>query len=540
MQKHFYIPEPRDPETGDPLPPGPIRLSGLQCRIIDAALATDDKGYFKYSTVIYSCPKKSGKSGLSAGINLSIGHKIPFAHNYCLANDGKASEDRLLTPIKTCIDLHHKLGGIFSSVQVMKTQIVLPNGTIIESVPCDAAGEAGAEPTVSSWTELWGFDSEPKRRLWTELTIPPTRFGRAIRWVESYAGFIGVSDLLWQLYEQGVKQGTPHPDFLDLTSDEGPVVFENLEAGIFCYWDHTPRMPWQTQRYYQQEAKLLPPSEFERVHRNRWVSPTGSFAPPEQIDACQDTTIKPIPDDRVPIVVGIDAATENDCVAIFGVSRSAERPETDVDVRMGRIFKPAGTRNTILLEDTIGLTLQDWGQRFNIVCVAYDAFQMEKLVQDYRRGHVTVSPDRLAGMNEQEIRQYLANISRAVSLWYFKFSQHAPRAVADKQLFDMIMARQIHWNPEDANWDIAPRGNEETLVKHLKQSGATQGKGQFRIVKLSNELKIDGSVALSMATYQCLKLAITNPESQERQLATSSALSYDELRRRERMARRGY
>lgn len=513
LEQHFYIPKPRDPDTGDAYTPGPIRFKDHQRRIINEALSRLPSGLFRYSTIVYSAPKKSGKSALSSGVALWLAQEYDYSRVYCLANDGKQSNDRLFGPIYNCLKLHQRLGGILKDVRPNLTETMLPNLGKIESIPCDAAGEAGAEPTGTFWSELWGFDTEAKRRLWSEMTIPPTEYGHAIRWVESYAGFQGQSDLLWQIYEEAVIRGVPHPDFLDLSSEGKPVVYVNEGAGLFCYWDHEPRMPWQSPEYYAREARLLHPTEFERIHRNHWVSAIGSFVQGEWWQGCGDTKIKPLENPKVPVVVAVDAATENDCAAIIAVTRNAGKPETDVDIRACKIFRPAGNRSTIILSDTIGRTIMEWGMRWNIVCIAYDAFQMEKLVQDYRRGQVNVDPDKVIGMSPEELHDYLMPIKAAIQRWYYKFSQNSQRAVADKQLYDMIVNQQIHWNPDDRDWDIGERGDVETLTKHIKQAGATKGKGQYRIVKLSNTMKIDGVVALAMAAHRCLTLNITNNEN---------------------------
>lgn len=517
QEKFFYVPEPRDPVTGEILPPGPIRLTADQRLLVNEALSRDENGLFQYTTVIWSTIKKSGKSTLSSGVAFHLADIIPFAKIFCLANDGKQSTDRLYQPIYTCIQLHQKYNGKFKGIRPNLTEVTLPNQSKIEAVPCDAAGEAGAEPTGVFFSELWGFRTDNQLRLFSEMTIPPTRFGRAIRWVETYAGYQGVSKLLWGLYEQAVLEGEPHPDFTHLESGGEAVVWINKAAGIFCYWDHEPRMPWQKgsegERYYQQEAKLLVPAEFERIHRNRWISPTGAYLPSGEFwDACADHQLKPLADPQTPVVVGIDAATENDCAALVAVTRDPQRPETDVAIRDCRIFRPGAGRSTIVLEQTVGRVLQEWGQKWNIVCVPYDAYQMEKLVQDYRRGQVTINPDTLKGMSEDAIREHLRKLQIAVKRWYYKFGQGNPRAIADKLLYDMIIHRQVHWNPDDGIGDIAPRGNLDTLTKHVKQAGASIGKSQYRIEKLSNDLKVDGLVALSMAVERCMTLNLDNRE----------------------------
>ena len=73
-----------------------------------------------------------------------------------------------------------------------------------------------------------------------------------MQWVESYAGYTGVSILLESLYNTGKKEGTPHPDFSYLDTEEGPVVYTHAPSRMFMYWDTEPRMPWQIDDYYEQ------------------------------------------------------------------------------------------------------------------------------------------------------------------------------------------------------------------------------------------------------------------------------------------------
>ena len=81
--------------------------------------------------------------------------------------------------------------------------------------------------------------------------------------------------------------------------------------------------------------------------------------------------------------------------------------------------------------------------------------------------------------------------------WMNEFSQATDRAVADKQLRDLIFQRRI-----------AHDGNNE-LREHVENAAATtSGKDekQLRIVKQNRKKKIDLTVALSMAAYECLRL----------------------------------
>ena len=523
IERHFYVPEPRDVITGDYLPPGPLQLAEHQRRIIDEALSKNERGLFNYSTIIYSAPKKSGKSAVASAVNLYMADKTPYARCYCLANDGKQSSDRIYGPIYTCLQLHNRLGGKFKGVVANKTEVILPNMAKIEAIPVDPSGEAGGNPTVVTLSEVWGYDTDIKKRFFTEMTVPPTLYGRAIRWIETYAGYVGISDLLWNLYQRGVVEGQQHPDFPDLP------VYVNKDAGMFVYWDHEPRMIWQTPEYYVSEANVLSYGEFERIHRNRWVSPTESFVDRGAWNACADPTLMPLNDNKTPAVLAIDAAVSHDCAAAILVTRDPKYPDTDIAIRRFAVWKPENGK--ILLEQTIGKTIQEWGLEYNIACVTYDPYQMEKLAQDYSRGIVLPSEAETRGMTQEEILAYKDKLRRAVMRWYKPFNQNNERSVADKRLYDMIVARQIHYNPDNVD-PIAEHGDDETLTKHITQAGASGKADKYRLVKLAETAKIDGAVALSMAVHVCMSLNLHNREYDEKDLLRRydrGEINYDQM-----------
>lgn len=250
IERYFWVPRPRNPKTGEMLPAGPIQLTDHQKHLINEALSRNPDGTFKYALVVYSAPKKSGKSAVAAAVATYVAHHSPYGFIACVANDGKQANDRIYAPIKQNYRLHRQQQGPFKDINPYEYEVTIPNFCKIEAVPVDAAGEAGGEPTLSVFSELWGFDTPKKRQLWTELTVPPTLYGYAMQWVESYAGYTGVSILLESLYNTGKKEGTPHPDFSYLDTAEGPVVYTHAPSRMFMYWDTEPRMPWQIPEYY--------------------------------------------------------------------------------------------------------------------------------------------------------------------------------------------------------------------------------------------------------------------------------------------------
>lgn len=459
MEHKFYLPDPRDPITGDMLPPGPIVLAEHQKRIIRAAF-TRVNGLFPFVTILYSAVKKSGKTRLAAGISAWYADTCgPYNEIYCMANDGKQSTDRILSAIKQAVSL----GGL--DWHVTKTRIELPNGTYIEAIPCDPTGQAGANPGLTTWSEMWGYRHQHKERLWSEMTVPPTRWGHAFRLVESYAGYSDESITLESLYDLGVKRGRKHPEFPELP------VYINDVARMFCYWDEEPRMSWQTPDYYAQEAAILSPDEFRRIHKNQWVSSTEKAIPIEWWDACLDTELGPL-DARTPAVLGLDASISHDSCAAVIITRHPKRSR-DTAVRSCRIWIPP-RGGKIDLTETVEKYTREVCKQFNIVAVPYDRYELHKMVTDLRK----------------------EGVARFV-----EFSQGADRAVADKKFFEMVLQRQISHTGDQQmreHIDNAYTKKSDTQMRFVKPSRATRHNVTMR--------PIDALIAASMANSECLRL----------------------------------
>jgi len=449
-ERHFYIEDRSHPETAQPLGPGPILLAEHQRRIIRAALERDGEGRFRWTTVVYSAPKKSGKTRIAAMVAAWLAQTAGrYAEIYCLANDGKQSADRVLAAVKK------------ANWRDKMTRMDLPNGSFIEAIPVDPTGEAGANPTATFWSEMWGFRLTAKERLWSEFTIPPTRQGRAIRWVESYAGFVGESPVLEQLYDQGVNEGYRHPDFPDLP------VYVNDRARLFCYWDHEARMPWQNREYYESEAALLTESEFQRIHRNQWVTSESEAIPIQSWDRCKDPTLPPLIHPSTPVILGADAGVSGDCTALVAVTRHPRNNEI-VAIRNVRVWEPP-TGGKMDYSTTIESSIREWCATHNVVCVTYDPYQLHKMATDLRKEGLT---------------------------WFAEFSQGKDRLVADKQFYDLVMSRRI------------AHDGDPTMREHVQNAAAKAQTDMrhLRFVKKAPSLKIDALVAASMAAHLCLRL----------------------------------
>jgi phage terminase large subunit-like protein len=459
-ETRFYI-----PETGKQ-----IQLLPHQRAILHYAFD------HKYQTIVYSTVKKSGKTCIAALVARWVAETWGARTEvYLIANDLEQARGRIYQKALESIELtpgynrvRRELPGRWKIIERQATFV--PNGSIMRAVSSDYKGEAGSNPTATFWSELWGYSSEASRRLWDELTPVPTR-ARSIRFVETYAGYEDESDLLLDLYKLAKSGRQLTHDDIDWPFPERPPIWVNDTARLFAYWDEgvvARRMPWQTEEYYQVQEATLRPLAFRRLHLNEWTSSVSQFIPVEWWDA-NDAKLPPI-GEKEPLVLGVDASVSSDCSAIVGVTRSPNN-HSEVAIRFAYVwYPPKGGKMD--LTNTVEATIRELCKRYNVIEVAYDAYQLHKMMTD---------------------------LTQEAIAWCRSFSQAGDRMLADKQLYDLIRDRRLE-HPADPEFRI-----------HIQNAAAKQAKSEdtrLRIVKRTNDGKIDLVVAASMAVFECLRLSL--------------------------------
>jgi phage terminase large subunit-like protein len=429
--------------------------------------------------LIYSTIKKSGKTAIAALFTRHFAETgPPLGEIYCAANDLDQATNRVFQAVRQSIELDPVARKEW---QITERELHFSNGTFIRALASDYKGEAGANPRLSVWTELWGFEHERMRRLFDELTPVPIQ--ESFRLVETSAGYEGQSDLLRDLFElarEGKQMtagelsqvtGASLGCFVEAPNPDSLVpVWRNELASLLVYWDEgfaARRMPWQQgedgARYYAEQERTLRPSQFRRLHLNEWTQSEEAFVQIEWWDACEEEL--PELDDRTPLVLAVDGAVSGDCFAIAGVTRHPVRHD-DVAVRLWGLWEPPSGGKIDFdepFQELLGLM-----QKYNVVAIVYDRYQLEDFMQ---------------------------RLGRRASVWVYDFDQGARRNVADKILFDLIRDRRIaHCGPPE-------------IRQHLLNANAKiTGDSKMRIEKRVERLKVDLVVALAMAASECLRL----------------------------------
>lgn len=464
---NFYIPETK----------APIKLSLHQYSILEYALA-EDMPFIHGGTIIYSTNKKSGKTAIAALVARWIAETWPGANEIVMAaNDKEQARGRAYEALLQSIMLNPAYDGKSTSLGwkiIEKAAEYLENHSKVTALSSDYKGAAGSNPTASFYTELWAYTSEASRRLWDELTPPPTR-PVGFRYVETYAGFTDESDLLLDLYKLGKGGRRLSHDDIDWPFADQPPIWVNERAHLFMYWDsgvEARRMPWQTDEYYETQASTLRPETFDRLHLNLWTGSVNAFIPIEWWHACRGV-VPPLVDkdgnvdNHTSLVVSADASITNDCTAKVAVRRDPA-DDTRCMLQFYEAWYPSqGHPMDYNLLDT---SLRDDAARYNVVQCAYDQYQLHSLMTNIRNDGV---------------------------MWCRVFSQGANREVADKLLYDMIRERRIVHN-------AGPDFDEHVMAAMAKET--TNEK--MRIVKKGTDQHVDLLVALSMAVFECMRLLL--------------------------------
>ena len=333
-----------------------FQLFEHQREILRLAFAFDGDGRLRWDTIIYSCIKKSGKTTVNGAVTTAWAF-TQEAPNECLllANDAEQASSRVFRAVTGLIKHNPDLTD---SADVNAQRILLSNGSRIPWLSCDYTGEAGANQGFTSWDALWASTSEASRRLWEELTPVPTR-RNSIRFITSYAGWENESLLLHDLYKLGVGP-EEHPDGKGERLHPTLPIYGNREARIFVYWDHEPRMPWQTPRYYETQRRNLRTNTFLRLHKNRWAVAELRFIEPAMWDQCVHADLHPLlPTADADIFIGVDGSIKHDNAGVVGVARVGQR----MRLAFHRLWKPTAA-TPLDLEATIEAYLrQAWCPR---------------------------------------------------------------------------------------------------------------------------------------------------------------------------------
>lgn len=474
-----------------------LKLEITQKRILEKVFTIDQRTKtFPYSTIVYSTIKKEGKTTLAGAVGAWWTAQVaPPDLTLCLANDQEQSAGRIFGAM---LPTYYKLNGGRGIPMAMssKPEIRVPNGSIIQAIANNYAGNAGANYGLTLWSELWAYTTERSRRLYDELVPVPTK-QHSIRWIETYVGFEDESDLLLKLFkriftdtdESGTQPNArPVPGLEDIQSEGKPCCWHIPEEKLFYFHNHTPRMGpiWTTPEAYEafrraQKADLRH-EQYVRLWENRWQASQGNLLLPEEYD---DACTLLGPDPTSPMILAGDASQRNDHIALVGVRKYFIEVHGELQERYKLVYcsvwdpKIHGAQRA---DKRLGTKKGDMDLEETVAREVARLYNQGRLLGPFR-------------YDPAQMHQVAVNL-RKKQIPCVEFSQQSERLKSDtfllklmkKGLFDMYY--------------------HSTLEKHFKNAKAKEYENeQIRIVKgtISRSSKVDGAVAAAMAVYAASK-----------------------------------
>lgn len=427
-EQQFFIPETKQP----------IILEDFQKREILEPLFYAEK---HPTMALVGQTKKSGKSTIAAMISSwFLFQGEGFSEIYLAARDKEQSQWVVFNKLVKAIEMNPQM---LARCKITKDSVELPHkGSVLRCLPTDISA-AGLNPNLVIFDELWSYDLESMTRFFEELTTVPTRKQPLIL-IVTYAGY-DEDSLLFELYRKGLRGG---------------------DSTFFFFWDHKNRMPWQTEKYLQQQRDRLRANTYLRLHENRWTSSEEAFIDIKDWDVCADSGHKPaLPNKNIPIIVGVDIGICHDTCAVVAVTKEDNR----IPVACHRKWQPT-KKNPIDLEETVEAYIKKLAEDYRIREVRFDPYQ-------FHRSAMTLQKN---GINMVE------------------FPQTSDRLISMSQnLFDLVSGHNLMLYPD------------REMRQHALKATAKQSARGWRIIKKKSSYKIDLVIALAMAALGATELKPT-------------------------------
>jgi hypothetical protein len=548
-ERNFYI-----PNTGDP-----IKLPLHQKAVLRLFFTRGENKHFPYQTIVYSTVKKSGKSTIAGAVGRWFAEtQARYGEIYTIGNDQEQAKERSYKEIARSLELtpgyNREKDMLPGRWKVNKLSMrCYMTGGMVKAVAVDAAGEAGGQPALTIWTELWGFEDMAAKRFWDEMTPIPT-VPDSLRMVETYAGYDGESELLKGLYDKGTeghqmtagelaaiacRPDIPGESFEDYVwswreshgdPDTLIPVWVHPQAGLAIYWDSgmiARRMPWQHMFEPVDEELAEKRKEFISLYPNDnlcaicWRPETehdiGVTA--DQYYAGQEATLPPQAYHRLHLNEWVGAESSfvpmeawDQCGKIHPIKPLTDGERTKIIIAAdaavtGDCFGAVAVQRCPHDSNCVDIrALKKWDPKESggvIQLEEPEAFLREACKRN-NVVQICYDPYQMENMAQRLRKEGIA--------WVEPFTQVGDRLKADSALYDMIIGRQIHfWHSEECYGDYRCSCMMKDLREHISNANAkmqVNEDSKLRIVKKVSGKKIDLAVALSMAAARCMYLRV--------------------------------
>jgi phage terminase large subunit-like protein len=354
---------------------GPIVLAEHHRRVLAHCFQLDEDGQLPYHTVCLAESAKSGKTAIAALVHLWFALHIEApSEQYVISNKQDQAQSRTFKALAEAVRWNPHLRR-----KPTRYELTFANGTTVKAIPCNYRGESGARFTLASIDEPWGVVHEDGVRLIAEFKPDPTRTA-CCRLFTGYGGYVNESQLWADLLALGLA-GQPVPGLEDIEDGRGaPACWQN--EGVFVFWSHWPKQPWQTARWIQQQRQTLRPPEFARLIAVDHAEGQGNFVDPAAWAACIDPAHMPLePTRAVQVYIGLDLAIApgGDDAALVAVYRGDDGA---VKLAFHNVWRGKDRKVPLKLGGTVKPFLLRMAQLYDVAGIFADAWQGKHLLDE--------------------------------------------------------------------------------------------------------------------------------------------------------------
>jgi len=381
----------------------PIRLAPYHAAILEH-IFTPHNGAYRYDTVCWAEPAKSGKSAIAGLVAQYAGLHIGQNSAIILASNKQSQAQSIMFRSLTDSVTHNP----YLRIEPNRYELTFPTtGNTVSAIPSNSAGAAGQRFVLCCFDELWAYVYQDSERLWAEHKADPTR-DLSLKFACGYAGYDQESALWQGLLEDGIK-GDPIPELEHIQNEGGdPACF--AKGRQFTFWSHVCRQGWQTPEWLDAQRASLRPAEYARMIECRFAQGIGNFCDPEVWAACIDPDHRPLePGSPQAVHVGLDLAVsaDGDDAALCGVYHEKGR----VKLAFHKLWKGRDRSSKLQLGQTVKPYLLQLARDYRVQAVYADPWQAHLLLEELRN----------AGLICVEIPQ-----------------NHASRGPRDTQLLELV------------------------------------------------------------------------------------------------------
>ena len=254
------------------------------------------------------------------------------------------------------------------------------------------------------------------------------------------------------------KDGNPDDEFANFKADVNILRLRTLDNEANTFVGYAQK---RGQSLTAAEARVLLDAEWEDPgDSSRFLSSIGLW------DACREDL--PVLTGRTALVAAADAGVVNDSFGFVAVSRhpGADRRE---DIAIRHVMEWVPPKNGAIDFEEVEEYIYQFCKQHAVVQLVYDPHQLHHMMQ---------------------------RLERRMTTFCEPFQQGDKRLLADKQYWDLIVARRV------------AHDGDERLRAHMDNANRKLGPSadRIRIVKRQDNLKIDLAVATSMAAFTALEL----------------------------------